>query len=59
MAATFDEVFASARERYGEQRWNMLSPSEQTAAIYWEMRRIDTAWSMVRQPSDTSAVAHA
>lgn len=40
MAATFEEAYVAARERYPVE-WNALPPAAHTAAIYAEMRRID------------------
>lgn len=41
MTASLAEAIAAAQRRYGEQ-WSLLSPAEQTSAIYQEMRRLDS-----------------
>jgi hypothetical protein len=48
MTATFQDSFIEARSRYGSGMWDMLSPIEQTCAIYRELRRIDLGDETVR-----------
>jgi hypothetical protein len=46
--ATLQEALAAAEEASGPTMWNMMSPSEQTQAIYREMRRIDRHRALLR-----------
>jgi hypothetical protein len=36
-----EEAIAAAQDRYGNATWDSLTVSQQAAAIYEEMRRID------------------
>jgi response regulator RpfG family c-di-GMP phosphodiesterase len=41
MVATLQEAVEAAQDRYGSAEWCLLTPKQQTAAVYREMRRID------------------
>ncbi len=48
MDAVFAEALDCARQRFGDEEWNMLDVKRQTAAIYEEMKRIDSETSKLR-----------
>jgi hypothetical protein len=50
MVATFHEAFVKARNFCHPAMWHLLSPAEQTRAIYREMRQLDLMDEPVRRP---------
>lgn len=49
MPATLEQAVAAVRSHYGDDRWLVLDASEQTRAIYREMRRLDLEETMNRR----------
>ena len=49
---TFEEAYASARNRYPDDQWHMLGLRDQSKEIYLEMRRLD---AMAAQPQRNSS----
>ena len=42
-AASFQEAYQSARNKFASTEWDVLALSQQAEAIYVEMRRLDAA----------------
>ncbi len=49
MPATLEQAITAVRTSYGEDRWLLLDATEQTRAIYREMRRLDLEETMTRR----------
>ncbi len=50
---SFTQAIRTAQAQYSPERWNELSPQQQSAAIYHELCRIDTGCRRGRVPAGT------
>lgn len=62
MPATLEEAIVAVRAAYGDDQWPLLDATEQTRAIYREMRRLDleetmTHRALARAAAERSAAA--
>jgi hypothetical protein len=52
---TFEEAYASARNRYSADHWLMLGLRDQSQAIYLEMRRLDAQAAQPQRRSSSQS----
>lgn len=59
MPATLEDAIAAVRAAYGDDQWPLLDATEQTRAIYREMRRLDLEETMTRRALARAAAEQA